>query len=71
MPITNSHRLGTWTIAALAAAIIIAGAQLFIVDGPASAHQPDGLSLSQTEPPEPPCPYGYDDGCENAPPPPA
>lgn len=65
--IPRHNRLPNWAVTTLAAAVVIAGTQLLVVAGNAAAHQPDGLRISQTEIPEPPCPYGHDDGCEFVP----
>ena len=64
MRIPHHNRLPNWAVATLVATVVLAGTQLLVVDGNSAAHQPDGLSISQTEIPEPPCPYGHDDGCE-------
>ncbi len=66
MPITNSRRIVTWTAVALAA-VAIAAVPLLMTAGNAAAHQPDGLRMSLAEVSEPPCPYGHDAGCANAP----
>ena len=43
---------------------------LFLVNASdAEAYQPEGLRISLSDMPEPPCPYGHDDACEYAAPP--
>ena len=64
MVLDKSKGVRTWAAIALAIAVVVAGAQWLDVDGDAEAHQPDGLRVSQSEMPEPPCPYGHDDGCD-------
>ena len=67
MRIISSKRLRNLAVATLSLAIAAAGAQLLTLDGKAAAYQPEGLRMYLAEAPEPPCPYGHDDGCENAP----
>lgn len=66
MLIANPKRRGMWAAAALLAAAV-AALSLLMADGSANAHQPDGLRMSPAAAPEPPCPYGHDAGCDNAP----
>ena len=49
------------------AAALAAGMLLLVNAGDVAAHQPDGLRISRTNIPEPPCPYGHDDACETIP----
>ena len=65
MKIVNINRRLIWTATVLGVVIAIAGAQLFILDGTVAAYEPDGLSMWREDIPEPPCPYGHDDACEN------
>ena len=65
MSTINPRRIATRAIAALAVVVAVVGVHLLTVAGDAAAHQPDGLSMSTAVVPEPPCPYGDDDGCEN------
>ena len=71
MRIIKTKRIRNLAAATLAAAVVIVGAQLLATDGNVAAYQPDGLRMSTAEMPEPPCPYGHEDGCETAPPRPA
>ena len=68
MRIIKTKRIRNLAAATLAAAVVIVGAQLLATDGNVAAYQPDGLRMSLAEMPEPPCPYGHEDGCETAPP---
>ena len=68
MRIIKTKRIRNLAAATLAAAVVIVGAQLLATDGNVAAYQPDGLRISRAEMPEPPCPYGHEDGCETAPP---
>ncbi len=52
----------------LLTAVFTLGAFLVLV-GDVAAHQPIGLQVSESDTPEPPCPYGHDDACEDALPP--
>lgn len=58
-----------WAAVAFSAAALAAGMLLLTGAGAAEAHQPIGLRVSESEMPEPPCPYGHDDACEAAAPP--
>ncbi len=71
MRIIKTKRIRNLAAATLAAAVVIVGALLLATDGNVAAYQPDGLRMSTAEMPEPPCPYGHEDGCETAPPRPA
>ena len=71
MRIIKTKRIRNLAAATLVAAVVIVGAQLLATDGNVAAYQPDGLGMSPAAMPEPPCPYGYDDGCETATPLPA
>ena len=66
-----NHRLDIFinyrVLAAVVIAVGIAAGHLFVGAGGVSAHQPDGLRMSASEISEPPCPYGHDDGCAEAP----
>lgn len=66
MTIANSHSIRIFAAAALSVIVVIAAVQLHFSAGSVSAHQPDGLLISHTNIPEPPCPYGHDDACERA-----
>ena len=41
-------------------------ALLWLTAADVEAYQPEGLRVSLSEAPEPPCPYGHDDACESA-----
>ena len=71
MRIIKTKRIRNLAAATLVAAVVIVGAQLLAADGNVAAYQPDGLRMSRAAMPEPPCPYGHDDGCETASPLPA
>ena len=71
MRIIKTKRIRNLAAATLVAAVVIVGALLLAADGNVAAYQPDGLRMSTAEMPEPPCPYGHDEGCETAPPRPA
>ena len=71
MRIIKTKRMRNLAAATLVAVVVIVGAQLLATDGNVAAYQPDGLRMSLAEIPEPPCPYGHDDGCESASPLPA
>ena len=64
MTIAKSRRKSVW-VAAVFAAAALAGA-LFSTTGDAEAYQPIGMRVSESEMPEPPCAYWYDDACEEA-----
>ena len=71
MKFVNAKRIRNLAAATLVAAVVIVGGQLLTTDGNVAAYQPDGLRMSLAAMPEPPCPYGHDDGCETASPLPA
>ena len=47
-------------------ALAIVAGLLWLPAADVEAYQPEGLRISLSEMPEPPCPYGHDDACENA-----
>ena len=55
-----------WAAVAFAAAALAAGILFLTGPADAEAYQPIGLRVSESEIPEPPCPYGHDDACETA-----
>lgn len=65
--ITYRHAL-IWAAAGFLAAASIWGA-LFSPAADAEAYQPEGLRISLSDMPEPPCTYWHDDACEYARPP--
>ena len=67
MAVAKSRRKLVWVVAIFSAAVL-AGV-LFTATGDAEAYQPIGMRVSESQMPEPPCPYGHDDGCETAAPP--
>lgn len=69
MTIVKSRRALVWAAAVVAALVLAGGGTFFSPAANITAHQPDGLRISHTEMPEPPCPYGHDDACETAAPP--
>lgn len=66
MKIINIDSPATRALAILVGAIAVVVALLASVGSDVAAYQPHGLSISEIEIPDPPCPYGHDDGCENA-----
>ena len=68
MTIVNINLRVALAATVLGVVIAIAGAQLFILEGTVAAYEPDGLSMWREDIPEPPCPHGHEDVCENGPP---
>ena len=66
MKIINTNSPAPRALAVLAVVIAVAVALLASVGGDVAAYQPHGLSISEVDMPDPPCPYGHDDGCEDA-----
>ena len=62
------HRALILAVACILTAASIWGAA-FSAAGDAEAHQPEGLRISLSDMPEPPCTYWHDDACEYATPP--
>ena len=61
------RRLSTLLLPALALlALATVAGLLWLPAADVAAYQPEGLRISLSEMPEPPCPYGHDDACENA-----
>ena len=67
MTIVNINLRVALAATVLGVVIAIAGAQLFILEGTVAAYEPDGLSMWREDIPEPPCPHGHEDVCENGP----
>lgn len=57
------NRMVAWVLTFLVCFIVVLGWQVSAATD-AEAYQPIGLRVSESEMPEPPCPYGHDDACE-------
>jgi len=67
MRAASPRQLSTLLLPALALLALAAVAGLmWLPTADVEAYQPEGLRISLSEMPEPPCPYGHDDACENA-----